>query len=177
MAMDRRIRHHLARARAAVLGGATPHRHPLAPRIADHTAAFAKIYADKAVACRVSVAPDVAVACDSQDLDEMVGNLLDNAFKWCRSTVQVSAAAEPGAVRLAVEDDGPGVAADQLAAILKPGQRLDEQVSGDGFGLAIVQELTELYGGAVTLSPSPLGGLHVTLTLPLSSGTARVPAV
>ena len=109
MAMDRRIRHHLARARIAALGTSARSSLALAPRIADHVAAFGKIYADRSVNCRVSLPPTLAVACDPQDLDEMVGNLLDNAFKWARTEVRVAALGVGDRIELEVEDDGPGV--------------------------------------------------------------------
>ncbi|MCW6507568.1 sensor histidine kinase [Lichenifustis flavocetrariae] len=166
IAMDRRIRHHLARARAAALGAGARTSLPLAARIADHTDAFAKIYADKHVTCRVAINGDLAVACDPQDLDEMVGNILDNAFKWSHGEIVVEAMLEGRTVALRIDDDGPGVASDKLAAVMMPGRRLDETMPGDGFGLAIAQELTELYGGGLALARSSLGGLSVTLMLP-----------
>lgn len=175
VAMDRQIRHHLTRARTAALGSAARISLPLAPRIADHTAAFAKIYADKTIQCHMSIAPEINVACDPQDLDEMVGNLLDNAFKWADSAILLRAGVVDRGIELAVEDNGPGVPAERMPDVLRPGQRLDESVSGDGFGLAIVQELAELYGGGLTLAPSSLGGLGATLTLPSAmAGASRV---
>ena len=166
LAMDRRIRHHLARARAAALSPTARMRLPLAERIADHVAAFAKIYAERGIQCRVEIPRDLAVACDGQDLDEMMGNLLDNAFKWARGVVSVEALAEGRRVRLQIGDDGPGVAPEHIAAVLKPGKRLDEETPGDGFGLAIVQELAELYGGSLTLGRAEGGGLLAQLDLP-----------
>ena len=82
--MDRRIRHHLTRARTAAQGGQVRARSLLAPRIADHVAAFSKIYADKGLDFHVAVRADAAVACEAHDLDEMLGNLIDNACKWGR---------------------------------------------------------------------------------------------
>lgn len=175
LTMDRRIRHHLARARAAALGVAARRTLPLAARIADHAAAFAKIYADKKVRIDIAVAAEITVACDAQDLDEMIGNLLDNAFKWCGGAVRVAAEPRDKVIELIVEDDGPGVLPERLQDILRPGQRLDESVPGDGFGLAIVSELAELYGGGVSLARSPLGGLRAALLLPSAGwdGTHR----
>ena len=166
LAMDRRIRHHLARARAAALSPTARMRLPLAERINDHVAAFAKIYAERGIQCRAEIPTDLAVACDGQDLDEMMGNLLDNAFKWARGAVRVEALAEGRRVRLRISDDGPGVAQEHIAAVLKPGKRLDEETPGDGFGLAIVQELAELYGGSLTLGRAEGGGLLAQLDLP-----------
>ena len=164
--MDRRIRHHLARARAAALGGADRSRAPLAPRIADHVAAFAKLYADRGLDFRIDVGPEIAVACEAQDLDEMLGNLLDNACKWARTTVLVRSRATGTKVGIAIEDDGPGLSGEQAADVVKPGRRLDEAAPGYGFGLPITRELVELYGGALTFARSDLGGLKATATLP-----------
>ena len=168
-AMERRIRHHLARARIAALGTSARNSLPLASRIADHVAAFGKIYADRAVRCGVSVPAALTVACDPQDFDEMAGNLLDNAFKWARTEVRITARAVGGHIDLEVVDDGPGVNPDQRESILRRGRRLDESVPGDGFGLAIVQEVVELYGGAIVLSQRLPNGLQAVLTLPAGS--------
>ena len=113
------------------------------------------------------------VAGEAQDLQEMLGNLLDNACKWARSAVRLqvqllpagSNAAQPRMV-VAVEDDGPGIDAAQRAQALERGVRLDEAVPGTGLGLAIVQELATLYGGRLDLQPAGLGGLRAALTLP-----------
>lgn len=164
--IDRSIRHHLARARAAALGGPARMRTPLRARIDDLAAALSRIHADRGVAATVSVAADVAVACDPQDVDEMVGNLLDNAFKWARGAISVEAAAADRWVALTISDDGPGLAEDQLPEALRPGARLDETTPGHGFGLSIARELAELYGGSVALSARSGGGLVATLELP-----------
>jgi signal transduction histidine kinase len=86
--MDRRIRHHLSRARLAALGGPERARTLLAPRVADHIGAFEKLYADKGLAYETRIAPDIALACEAQDLDELLGNLIDNASKWARRRCQ-----------------------------------------------------------------------------------------
>ena len=166
--LDRRIRHHLARARTAALDGAERSRALLAPRTADHVAAFAKLYADKGLDFRIDVDPEIAVACEAQDLDEMLGNLLDNACKWARRTVLVRSWAAGARIELAIEDDGPGLSDEQAADVVKPGRRLDENAPGYGFGLPITRELVELYGGSLTLARSDLGGLKATSTLPTS---------
>ncbi|MGH1589661.1 sensor histidine kinase [Methylobacterium phyllosphaerae] len=164
--MDRRVRHHLRRARAAALAGSARGRTPLAPRVADLREALARLYADKGVAVAVAVPDDLSVACEGQDLDEMLGNLVDNACRWCRTRVQVSAAARDGIVRIRVEDDGPGLDGAAAEAVMARGRRLDEGVPGHGFGLPITLELAELYGGGLTLGRSELGGLKADLALP-----------
>lgn len=168
--MERRIRHHLARARAAALNGPARTRTPVAARLDDVCNALKKIHADKNVSLALTVPSDAAVACEQQDFDEMVGNLLENAYRWARSTVAVHVAAntphDARPLRLVIEDDGPGLKADQVPQVLRPGERMDESTPGFGFGLPITRELAELYGGELNLDTSPLGGLRVTLTLP-----------
>jgi signal transduction histidine kinase len=169
--MERRIRHHLARARAAALNGPARTRTPVASRLDDVCNALKKIHADKNVGLTLIVPSDVAVACEQQDFDEMVGNLLENAFRWARSKVAVnvgiSAPPDDGRLlRLVIEDDGPGLTPDQVPQVLRPGERIDESAPGFGFGLPIARELAELYGGELNLDTSPLGGLRVTLILP-----------
>ncbi len=164
--MDRLIRHHLARARAAALGGDNRNRVDLAAALADHLAVFAKLYADKAVAYETRLGSGLAVACEAQDLDEIMGNLLDNASKWTRTRVLVTASVRNARVELGVEDDGPGLSSGQADHVMKLGGRIDETAPGYGFGLPITRELVELYGGSLTLGRSGLGGLRATFDLP-----------
>ena len=164
--MDRRIRHHLSRARAAALGGSVRSRTILGPAISEHATVFAKLYVDKAIRIDVNVDPVVAVACDAQDVDEMLGNLLDNACKWARGKVRLRAVTGGRSVRLTIEDDGPGLSSSQAADVLRRGKRMDESTPGYGFGLPITRELAELYGGSLDLASSNLGGLKVSLSLP-----------
>jgi signal transduction histidine kinase len=165
--MERRIRHHLGRARAAALGGPVRAQTPIAPALAALGAVLDKVHAERAVAFTIDVPTDLSVACEPQDFDEIAGNLLDNAFKWARHAVAVVATADGGSVVLAIDDDGPGLAAEQIPQVLQPGQRLDENAPGFGFGLSITRELVELYGGSLVLGPAPLSGLRVTLRLPM----------
>jgi signal transduction histidine kinase len=166
--MDRRIRHHLTRARTAVQGGPERARSMLAPRIADHVAAFTKLYADKHLEFMIVVPEDAVVACETQDLDEMLGNLLDNACKWSHGKVQVTTVDRGQLIEVIIGDDGSGLSKDQMAEVMRPGQRVDESASGYGygFGLPIARELAELYGGSLSLAAAELGGLKVILRLP-----------
>jgi signal transduction histidine kinase len=164
--MERRIRHHLGRARAAALGGPVRAQTLVAPALASLGAVLAKVYAERAIDFTADVPPDLAVACEPQDFDEIAGNLLDNAFKWARRTVMVGAVAEDRSVILTIDDDGPGLSAEQIPQVLQPGQRLDEGAPGFGFGLSITRELVELYGGSLVLAVAPKGGLRVSLRLP-----------
>ena len=110
----------------------------------------------------------LAVACELQDLDEMLGNILDNAFKWARSAIAVTGRFQDQHVVLEIEDDGPGIASEKLDEVMKAGRRLDETIPGNGFGLSITRELAELYGGYLILGRSRSGGLKATVGLPAS---------
>jgi signal transduction histidine kinase len=166
--MERRIRHHLGRARAAALAGPVRSQTPLGPAIEDLGRVLTKVYANRRTAFTADIPLGTAVACEPQDFDEIAGNLLDNAFKWSKCTVAVRAVSETKSVLLQIDDDGPGLSADQVLHLLKPGERLDESAPGFGFGLSITRELVELYGGSLAFAASPEGGLRVNLRLPLA---------
>ena len=111
---------------------------------------------------------------DREDLLELLGNLLDNACKWADSAVRVSAGADAEGYWLSVEDDGPGIAADQRAAVVARGNRLDEQVAGHGLGLAIVRDIAQACGGELSLEDSAaFGGLRARVRLPRRPDIAR----
>lgn len=164
--MDRRVRHHLRRARAAALAGPGRARTPLLPRLTDLRAVLVRIHADKAPEMALDVPDGLALACEEQDCDEMLGNLLDNACRWCAKDVSVTARRMGSQVEIRIEDDGPGLIPEAASAMLERGRRLDEAVPGDGFGLPITLELAELYGGSLALGRSEKGGLRATLVLP-----------
>jgi signal transduction histidine kinase len=167
--MERRIRHHLGRARMAALDGSVRARTEVSPRLQDLCEVLGKIHLDRAIAFVLDVPAHLAAACEPQDFDEMAGNLLDNAFIWARSTVKVSALRNDAMVDIIVDDDGPGLAPAQREQVLRPGERLDEAAPGFGFGLSIVSELAELYGGSIDLSKAPVGGLRAKLRLPATA--------
>jgi signal transduction histidine kinase len=164
--MERRIRHHLGRARAAALSGPVRTQTVIAPRVRDLGEVLTKVHADRAVTLTVDIPADIAVACEQQDFDEMVGNLMENAFKWARGRIAIRAIPEPRMIALVIEDDGPGLRPEEISKVIRPGERLDESAPGFGFGLSITRELAELYGGNVDLDASKLGGLRVSLRLP-----------
>lgn len=168
--MERRIRHHLGRARAGALAGPIRSRTALAPAIADLGNVLAKVHAGRRVAFTAWIPAELAVACEPQDFDEIAGNLLDNAFKWSAKAVSVRATDEARWVLLQIEDDGPGLMPEQVPHLLKPGQRLDETAPGFGFGLSITRELVELYGGSLAFASAPAGGLCVSVRLPKAGG-------
>lgn len=134
--------------------------------------ALLKVYIDRRIACDLSVAEGCIYFGDREDLTEMAGNLLDNAFKWARSRVRFTAerlsnpAARRDGLRLIVEDDGPGIPAAERARVLDRGARLDERVSGQGIGLSVVRELAQLNGGTISISESALGGAQIEVRLP-----------
>ena len=164
--MDRRIRHHLGRARAAAQHGPARARTVLAGRVADLAAIAPKIHPEKALTLALDVAPEIALACEGQDVDEMIGNLIDNAARWAKGRVRISANVIDKDVAILIEDDGPGSPASKSRPALQPGRRLDEAAPGYGFGLSITRELAELYGGRLELLGSDLGGVKAQLTLP-----------
>ncbi len=167
--MDRRIRHHLGRARSAALGGPLRARTAIASRADDLALVLGKVNAHKEVAFVNDIPPGLAVACEPQDVDEMLGNVLENAFVWCRGRVALSSNEDGRSVILVVEDDGPGLSPQQMSLAMQAGRRLDERSPGFGFGLSITSELAELYAGSLTLNRSQLGGLRVELRLPGSA--------
>jgi signal transduction histidine kinase len=164
--IDRRVRHHLGRARAVAPGGAARARTALAPVVADLIAVLCRVHADRAVLPSVAIAPDLTVNADTQDVNEMLGNLLDNAWRHARGVITIEATATGASIALTIEDDGPGIPPEALADARARGRRLDERGDGHGFGLPIAEELAELTGGSLALSTAAIGGLRVVLTLP-----------
>lgn len=124
-----------------------------------------RLHAERELAIDVEVSPAHEIRGRREDLDEMLGNLLDNACKWARSRVAISSSIDDASVVLSV-DDGPGLDPSMRAHVLQRGVRADQQVRGSGLGLAIVSDLAELYGGSVVLETSPLGGTRARLQLP-----------
>ena len=134
-------------------------------------AALRKAYATKQIAVEQHIAADLFVRCDERDLMEMLGNLVENAFKYCRSRVEVGAAssADGAMVRMTIDDDGPGVPAHQRVQMLARGARGDTATDGHGIGLAVAAELAASYGGALAIEASGLGGARVVLDLPAAA--------
>lgn len=169
--MDAIIQHQLKRAAAAggaVLGQAAV---DVAPLLTELRTAMSKVYGHKDLLIEVSSPDDARFVGDRGDLFELLGNLLDNACKWCRGRVRVSARRflDPmGRVRLQliIEDDGAGIAVADRKRILERGTRVDEQVDGQGLGLAMVRESVALYGGELTIGESVLGGAQIGVALP-----------
>ena len=141
-------------------------RTDVAPVVEDLRRTLERIYVDRAVRVEADAAPALAFRGERQDLEEMLGNLIDNACKWAHARVTVSARADADRILFTIDDDGPGLPADQRSAVFDRGTRLDESVPGSGLGLAIARDIAELYHGAIALEDSPLGGLRAVLTLP-----------
>ena len=158
--MRRQIDYHLAHARAAAAGTLPGTRSLVGPSVDALFRTLERLHAERSISLRSAVGPAHAVRCQREDLEEMLGNVLDNACKWARSRVEVDSEAAGSAIVITVDDDGPGIDPDMAAEVLKRGVRADEQVEGTGLGLAIVRDLAEIYRGSIELSRSPLGGLR-----------------
>lgn len=163
--MDRIVSYQLQRAATAA-----PSRlvapcmiRPLVEKIAN---SLSKVYFDKGVNVSIPIDAGMAFRADEGDMMEMLGNLIDNAFKWCMKDVRISANREKDALVLNVEDDGPGIPQD--AKIMARGARADEAVPGHGIGLAVVKDIAGAYGGALEVDRSALGGAVFRLRLPES---------
>ncbi len=113
------------------------------------------------------VSGDVAFRGDEGDLMELLGNLLDNAFKWAASTIRITAGNGNGQMALCVEDDGPGIEPQRADEVLQRGVRLDEATPGHGIGLPMVRDIVEAYGGKLVFERSKLGGANIVITLPM----------
>ncbi|HET7793910.1 MAG TPA: sensor histidine kinase [Rhizobacter sp.] len=164
---QRHMQWHLARARAAATQHVPGQRTRLEPVLSGLLRTMDRLHADRHLDLGSDdLPPDLAFAGEEQDLQEMLGNLLDNACRSARSAVVVRAAKEGPWLRITVEDDGPGIAPEQRAAVLQRGVRLDEREPGSGLGLAIVVDLARLYGGDLTLESAGAGGLSARLSLP-----------
>ncbi|QLH71004.1 sensor histidine kinase [Rhodopseudomonas palustris] len=171
--MRSQVTHHLERARIAarltVIGTITE----VEPVIEALRRTMEKIHRDRAIQVRAEVAPGLKFRGERQDLEEMVGNLVDNACKWAAGRVFIAVTGEKGdepggppKLRIVVDDDGIGLSAEQRAIVARRGKRLDESKPGSGLGLAIVVDLAALYGGELKLDNAPIGGLRAELWLP-----------
>lgn len=177
--VQRQIDMQLARARATATGRATARsgqeRCDAAGVVDALLRTLQRLHADRALqARRIGEPAPPPVALEAEVLHELLGNLLDNAFRWARTTVQVSlqtegqAGAPVAGLQLHIDDDGPGIAPERREDALQRGRRLDETGPGSGLGLAIADELLRLAGGRLALHQAPLGGLRVSVVLPLA---------
>jgi signal transduction histidine kinase len=167
--MRRQIDYHLAHARAAASGATPGARCAILPAAEGLARTLLRLHAEKGLRIDVEVPPEQTARVEKEDLEEMLGNLLDNACKWARGRVIISASSAGPSVVVTVDDDGPGLEPSMRQRVLQRGVRADEAAPGSGFGLAIVRDLAELYSGSIELEDSPLGGLRATLTLPATN--------
>lgn len=166
-AMRSHVEHHLRRARAAARSQSHGERSLVEPVIDELAVTLERIFQDKGVEIDWRCPDDLCFRGERQDLQEMAGNIMENAGKWSKGRVRaVAAAVSPERLVITVEDDGPGLPADRRDEVLKRGARLDESAPGSGLGLAIVDELARAYGGSLVLGDSAMGGLKVELALP-----------
>ena len=164
------VEHHLARAAAAGRAGGVYHRTRLQEAAEPVLEAVRGMHRDRRVQLDVHFDGDPEVPVDAQDLQELIGNLLDNAMKWARGRVQLRCVSnhDGPTVRLQVDDDGPGIPVEARAEVMARGTQLDEASQGSGLGLAIVRDIAALYRIEFALDESPSGGLRVRLELPRS---------
>lgn len=163
--MQKQVDHYLQRARVAAQRDSVVYRTPVTPLVQRMVRVLQKLKPDVSLSLTLPAA-DIVFAGEREDLEELLGNLLDNAMKWAKSTVAVSVTpAAAGLFELSIEDDGPGIPEDKARDVLKRGRRLDETKPGTGLGLAIVADLVNEYGGALALERSTMGGLKAVVRL------------
>lgn len=159
--------------RAAASGGALIGQAPvdLSQVAVELRGALLRVYAHKDLSLELDISPLSLFVGDRGDVTEILGNLLDNACKWCRGRVRLAARNDESApvrqqLLVTIEDDGPGIAPEDRPRVLQRGVRADENVPGHGLGLAMVRDITDLYGGRLEVDESPLGGARFSLHLP-----------
>ena len=159
-------------ARAHTIGAASE----VEPVLQSLARTLQRINSDRSLSITIDAAVGLRFRGERQDLEEMIGNLMDNACKWAKSAVDVSARALPQGpddsrlwLLIVVDDDGPGIPADKRATALQRGKRLDESKPGSGLGMSIISETASMYGGVLSLAQADLGGLRANLKLPMSA--------
>jgi signal transduction histidine kinase len=167
------ITHHLTRAqvaaRVSIVGGVTD----VNETVSSISHALSRIYSERNLTFRVDCPPEAKFRGEKQDLQEMMGNLLDNACKWANSRIDVTVSIErpprpatASHLQVLIDDDGPGLSETELQSAIIRGKRLDETKPGSGLGLSIVADLSAMYYGSFELLRSPAGGLRAKLMLP-----------
>ena len=164
--MANNIDHYLSRARIYGKQDAIGYRTSVKSVIDDLSFAVEHIHKERGVGVDMQCLEDRWFRGEAQDLEEMAGNLIDNAFKWAKSKVTVRCDTDHNRLALIIEDDGPGIAEEDLKTVTRRGRKLDESTPGHGHGLGIVKDIAELYAGSLKLGRSELGGLKAELDLP-----------
>lgn len=160
------IDHYLSRARTYGTEKVLGSRSSIKTATEDLVYAMQRIYQDRNLVFDLSRLMGCWFKGEEQDLEEMLGNLIDNASKWANSRVQVSCSTTGGRLGILVDDDGPGIDKAEFGNVMRRGHKLDESKPGHGQGLGIVKDIAALYGGSLTLARSSLGGLQAHLELP-----------
>lgn len=160
------IDRHLSRARAAGRQAHPGQRTAVAAVVDDLRFSLERVYRERGLVIEVGNLDGQIFLGEREDLEEMLGNLMDNACKWAQQRVTVDATTRGERLVLTVDDDGPGMPCDRSGEVLRRGARLDESTPGSGMGLAIVRDLAEAHGGAIELSSLQPCGLRATLSLP-----------
>jgi two-component system sensor histidine kinase PhoQ len=163
--MDQRVSYQLRRARATGASGLGTEPVLVAPIVDDLKQTLDKVYRDKRVTCTVEIAAHAVFRGDPGDLTEVLGNLMDNGYKYCKSKVHVAASSSSDRLVVTVGDDGRGISAAEVETLLQRGKRADESVPGQGIGLAVVRETVELYRGTLDVGRSALGGAELRVEL------------
>ena len=165
--MARQVDHHLRRASAAARAQVIGARTPVYMAVSDMQRTLERLFKEQKLSIETQVPKGLVFRGERQDLDELLGNLMENACKWSNGVVRVSATQSSKlSMEISVEDNGPGLPAEKRKTVLARGERLDESAPGSGLGLSIVNDLVGAYGGEFWLEDSALGGLKVVLRLP-----------
>lgn len=170
--MSQQIDYQLQRA-SLRRSGLVQYQAELAPVVSKLSEALGKVYRDKPVQLQMQISKGLKVPMEEGALLELLGNLLENAYRLCSSRIRVGALSRDGLCELWVEDDGPGVPPDQRERIIGRGERLDTSHPGQGIGLSVVKDIVASYGGELTLDDSPMGGAAFRVRLP---NTESLPA-
>jgi two-component system sensor histidine kinase PhoQ len=163
--MSQQIDYQLQRA-SLRKSGLVRHQVQLGPLLDSLCSTLAKVYRDKRVEVSLDIPAQARVPMEQGALLELLGNLLENAYRLCLGQVRISLHTDAGVLELCVEDDGPGVPADQRERILQRGERLDRQYPGQGIGLAVAKDIIDSYDARLTLEDSPLGGAAFRIRFP-----------
>jgi signal transduction histidine kinase len=164
--MRRQIDYHLAHARSAASAASPAARASIADSAEGLVRTLERLHAEQDLSIEINAPASHAFRGQREDLDEMLGNLLDNACKWARARVRLTCAKEGEQIVITIDDDGPGIEPSMREAVMRRGVRADEAAQGSGLGLAIVRDLAEIHGGSISLEESPMGGARARLTLP-----------